>query len=71
MGIPARKKTDRSAYKIGFQIICRYSGLRKCGHPSSLDCNPLDYFVWGVLKRGSNKRAHNNLASLQSPLLKM
>ncbi|QQP36843.1 Uncharacterized protein FKW44_022056 [Caligus rogercresseyi] len=29
--------------------------------PSSPDCKPLDYYVWGVLERESNKRAHNSV----------
>ncbi|QQP50491.1 Uncharacterized protein FKW44_011505, partial [Caligus rogercresseyi] len=31
--------------------------------PSSPDCNPLDYYVWGVLERESNKRAHNSVVA--------
>ncbi|QQP36462.1 Uncharacterized protein FKW44_021579, partial [Caligus rogercresseyi] len=26
---------------------------------------PLDYYVWGVLERESNKRAHNSVVSLK------
>ncbi|QQP41218.1 Uncharacterized protein FKW44_015514 [Caligus rogercresseyi] len=36
--------------------------------PSSPDCNPLDYYVWGVLERGSNKRAHNSVVSLKASI---
>ncbi|QQP34905.1 Uncharacterized protein FKW44_022953, partial [Caligus rogercresseyi] len=34
--------------------------------PSSPDCKPLDYYVWGVLERESNKRAHNSVVSLKA-----
>ncbi|QQP52719.1 Uncharacterized protein FKW44_004953 [Caligus rogercresseyi] len=34
--------------------------------PSSQDCKPLDYYVWGVLERESNKRAHNSVVSLKA-----
>ena len=32
--------------------------------PSSPDCNPLDYFVWGVCELHVNKAPHNNVTSL-------
>ncbi|QQP48569.1 Transposable element tcb1 transposase, partial [Caligus rogercresseyi] len=31
--------------------------------PSSLDLNPCDYYLWGVLERDTNKRAHNTVDS--------
>jgi hypothetical protein len=33
--------------------------------PSSPDCNPLDYYVWGVCERDINRTPHNNIASLK------
>ena len=36
--------------------------------PSSPDCNPLDYFFWGVFERKSNKHAHNTLDSLRAAI---
>lgn len=36
--------------------------------PSSPDLNPLDYYVWGVLERETNKRAHNNTDSLRDAI---
>ncbi len=36
--------------------------------PSSPDCNPLDYFVWGVCERDVNRAPHNTLASLRSKI---
>jgi AraC-like DNA-binding protein len=36
--------------------------------PSSPDCNPLDYFVWGVCERDVNRRPHNTIASVKSKI---
>jgi hypothetical protein len=32
--------------------------------PSSPDCNPMDYFVWGVAERDTNRSPHNTKESL-------
>ena len=32
--------------------------------PSSPDANPLDYYVWGVVERETNKHPHNTITSL-------
>jgi len=37
--------------------------------PSSPDLNPLDYYVWGILERESNKHAHNTVDSLRTAIL--
>ncbi|QQP39043.1 Uncharacterized protein FKW44_019797 [Caligus rogercresseyi] len=37
--------------------------------PSSSDCNLLDYYVWGVLERESNKRAHNSVVLLKASIV--
>ncbi|QQP42488.1 Uncharacterized protein FKW44_017172 [Caligus rogercresseyi] len=37
--------------------------------PSSPNCNPLDYYVWGVLERESNKRAHNSVVLLKASIV--
>ena len=34
--------------------------------PSSPDCNPLDYFVWGVLEREVNSRPYNTKEALKA-----
>jgi len=36
--------------------------------PSSPDCSPLDYFVWGVAERDVNRSAHKNRESLISAI---
>ena len=33
--------------------------------PNSPDLNPLDYFIWGIVERVSNKKPHNSLDSLR------
>ena len=35
--------------------------------PSSPDCNPLDYYVWGVLERKVNYRPYNTKEELKTP----
>lgn len=36
--------------------------------PSSPDLNPLDYYLWSVLERESNKRSHNTVESLRAAI---
>ena len=36
--------------------------------PSS-DCNPLDYFFWGVIEAKTNKHAHNTVNSLKAAIV--
>ena len=36
--------------------------------PSSPDCNPCDYFLWGVCEREVNKRPHSTKASLKAKI---
>lgn len=36
--------------------------------PNSPDLNPLDYYVWGVIERVSNKSRHPNVATLQASI---
>ncbi len=36
--------------------------------PSSPDCNPCDYFLWGVLERKVNATSHPNLTSLKDSI---
>jgi hypothetical protein len=36
--------------------------------PSSPDCNPLDYFIWGVCERDVNKSPHNTVESLKTKI---
>lgn len=37
--------------------------------PSSPDCNPLDYFFWGVIEAKTNKHAHNTVDSLKAAIV--
>lgn len=36
--------------------------------PSSPDCNPLDYYLWGVVEKEVNKRPHNTLVSVKTAI---
>lgn len=36
--------------------------------PSSPDCNPMDYFVWGVVERKVNKALHSTVRSLKTSI---
>ena len=38
-------------------------------NPSSPDCNPLDYYVWGDLERDVNRGPHNKRASLMQGIV--
>jgi hypothetical protein len=37
--------------------------------PSSLNCNPLEYFMWSEFERDVSKHTHNTLASLNAKIL--
>ena len=37
--------------------------------PSSPDCNPLDYYVWGACERTINRSPHNTLDSLKTSIV--
>ena len=39
--------------------------------PNSPDLNPLDYYVWGVVERDTNKHPHNNIDSMKSAIKQM
>ena len=39
--------------------------------PSSPDCNPLDYYVWGVTERDVNKAPHNTKESLIAKIMEV
>ena len=39
--------------------------------PSSPDLNHLNYYVWGVVKRETNKHPHNTLDSLKAAIIKV
>ncbi|QQP55725.1 Transposable element tcb1 transposase, partial [Caligus rogercresseyi] len=37
--------------------------------PQLPDCNPLDYFFWGMVENKTNKHAHNTLDSLRAAIV--
>lgn len=36
--------------------------------PNSPDLNPLDYYVWGIVERQTNKSRHPNVNSLRAAI---
>jgi len=36
--------------------------------PNSPDLNPLDYYVWSVVERITNKSTHSNMTSLRTTI---
>ncbi len=72
-GTPARRIHDQSECKKCFQQDPAHTSLlvknwcsdnldmlwsKEMWPPSSPNLNPLDYYMWGILERESNKRAH-------------
>ena len=39
--------------------------------PSSSDCNPLDYYVWGVVEAEVNKVPHNTLNDTRAAVVEV
>ena len=37
--------------------------------PSSPDCNPLDYYLWGVLEKDINRRPYNTMDELKTAII--
>ena len=37
-----------------------------CGSP---DVNPMDYYLWGVVERDSNREPHNTVAALRAAVV--
>ncbi|QQP38682.1 Uncharacterized protein FKW44_019330, partial [Caligus rogercresseyi] len=44
------------------------TGARTSG-PQLTDCNPLDYFFWGMVENKTNKHAHNTLDSFRAAIM--
>ncbi|XP_032684281.1 uncharacterized protein LOC116850289 [Odontomachus brunneus] len=42
--------------------------VARCWPPNSPDLNPLDYYVWSVIERVTNKSRHPNVTSLQTAI---
>ena len=39
--------------------------------PNSLDFNSLDYYIWGVVERKTNKHPHNTMSLLKDSMMNM
>ena len=46
-----------------------YFWRKKVRPPSSPDCNPLDYYVWGACERTINRSPNNTLDSLKTAIV--
>ena len=57
---PAHKSRDPVLASEGVLRLCTLPSLA----PSSLDLNPLDYFVWSYIENITNMTSHNTKASL-------
>ena len=44
---------------------CRYVLVKEFWSPNNPDLNPLDYYVWSVIERVTNKSRHSNVTSLR------
>ena len=47
------------------------SGRYEVWPPSNPDCNPLDFYVWGVAERDVNQHPHNTEASLITKIMEV
>ncbi|QQP31415.1 Uncharacterized protein FKW44_025018 [Caligus rogercresseyi] len=62
---PERKTPDRSQVLENLDMFWS----KEFWPPSSPDLNPCDYYLWGVLERDTNKRAHNSVDSLKAAII--
>ncbi|QQP50579.1 Uncharacterized protein FKW44_011619, partial [Caligus rogercresseyi] len=62
---PERKTPDRSQVLENLDMFWS----KEFWPPSSPDLNPCDYYLWGVLERDTNKRAHNTVDSLKAAII--
>ncbi|QQP51939.1 Uncharacterized protein FKW44_013436, partial [Caligus rogercresseyi] len=65
---PERKTPDRSQVRRGAPNLDKFWS-KEFWPPSSPDLNPYDYYLWGVLERDTNKRAHNTVDSLKAAII--
>ncbi|QQP41715.1 Transposable element tcb1 transposase [Caligus rogercresseyi] len=71
LSLPARW-SSRPHVQFGAKLVLRESRhvlVKGVLAPSSPDLNPCDYYLWGVLERDTNKRAHNTVDSLKAAII--
>ncbi|KYN09101.1 hypothetical protein ALC57_18788 [Trachymyrmex cornetzi] len=53
-----------------YDVVAKYTAFNEDSiikrKPNSPDLNPLDYYVWGVVERVTNKSRHPNVTSLRT-----
>ncbi|QQP53189.1 Uncharacterized protein FKW44_005568 [Caligus rogercresseyi] len=59
---------DRVTVRSPRRVNSPTTGARTCG-PQLPDCNPLDYFFWGMVENKTNKHAHSTLDSLKAAIV--
>ncbi|KYN10864.1 hypothetical protein ALC57_16991, partial [Trachymyrmex cornetzi] len=47
-----------------YDVVAKYTASEQSNEDSNL--NPLDYYVWGVVERVTNKSRHPNVTSLRT-----
>ena len=55
-------------FEINFQTTSICFGPRNSGLPNSPDLNPLNYYIWSVIERVTNKSWHPNVTSLRTAI---
>ncbi|QQP51259.1 Uncharacterized protein FKW44_012570, partial [Caligus rogercresseyi] len=65
---PERKTPDRSQVRKR-SAESRHFLVKGVLAPQHPDLNPCDYYLWGVLERDTNKRAHNTVDSLKAAII--
>ncbi|QQP35403.1 Transposable element tcb1 transposase, partial [Caligus rogercresseyi] len=66
---PERKTPVRSLVRKRATNLDMFWSKEFWPPPSSPDLNPCDYYLWGVLERDTNKRAHNTVDSLKAAII--
>jgi hypothetical protein len=54
---------------ISMNVVIRLGLEASALQCSSLDCNPLEYFMWSEFEREVSKHTHNSLSSLNAKIL--
>jgi hypothetical protein len=67
--VPAGKSPAQTTKITCLKANLKDHSPKEIWPPTSLDCNPLKYFMWSEFKREVSKHTHNNLASLNAKIL--
>ncbi|KYN12086.1 hypothetical protein ALC57_15753 [Trachymyrmex cornetzi] len=67
-GIRAGRTPSEIVKFFGYPRSTVYNIVQRYAASEDPDLNPLDYYVWGVIERVTNKARHPNVASLQASI---